>query len=240
MDPLPPTAPPGPEEVHLWRIDLDCPAASVAALRATLVGEELERAARFHSQELRERWTVAHGALRCILAAYSAAAPNSLVLRAGPQGKPALVGVGENISFNLTHTGGLALLAIARSGRIGVDAEIVRPGVDVVELSRRFFAPAEAGEILGLPPDVQLEAFFACWTRKEAFIKALGSGLSTPLHRFQVSVRHDQPARLISVDWEDAAPWTLVDIGEPGIAATLAIDAASPVLRHRLFTPPSV
>jgi 4'-phosphopantetheinyl transferase len=228
-----------PGKVHLWRIELDCAAASVAALKATLSAEELERAARFRSRELCDRWTVARGALRCILATYSQSEPISLVLRAGPQGKPELVWPAENISFNLSHTCGLALLAIAGSGRVGVDAEIVRPGIEVADLSRRFFAPAEADEILGLPPQAQLAAFFACWTRKEAFVKALGTGLSVPLDRFRVAVRADQPARLMSVDGDESGRWTLVDIGEPGIAAALAVEGHSPLLQRLKFTPPS-
>ena len=228
-----------PGEVHLWRIELDCAATSVAVLKATLSAEELERAARFRSRELCDRWTVARGALRCILAAYSRSEPSSLVLRAGPQGKPELAWPTGNLSFNLSHTCGLALLAIAESGRVGVDAETVRPGIEVADLSRRFFAPAEADEILALPSEAQLAAFFTCWTRKEAFVKALGTGLSVPLHRFRVTVRADQPARLMAVDWDESGRWTLVDVGEPGIAATLAIEGHSPVLRRLRFTPPS-
>jgi 4'-phosphopantetheinyl transferase len=226
-------------EVHLWRIELDCAAPSVAALESTLGAGELERAARFRSRELCERWTVARGALRCILATYFQSEPSSLVLRAGPYGKPMLVWPAENISFNLSHTGDLMLLAIAGNGRVGVDAEIICPGIEVADLSRRFFAPVEADEILGLPPEAQLAAFFACWTRKEAFVKALGAGLSVPLDRFRVSGRADHPARLMSVDWGESGLWTLLDVGEPGIAATLAVEGRSPVLRRLEFTPPS-
>ena len=228
-----------PGEVHLWRIELDCAATSIAALKATLSPEELERAERFRSRELCQRWMVARGALRCILATYSQSEPSSLVLRAGPKGKPELVWPAENISFNLSHTCGLALLAIAGRGRVGVDAETVRPGIEVADLSRRFFAPAEADEILRLPPEAQLAAFFACWTRKEAFVKALGTGLAVPLDRFQVTVRADQPARLISVDSDEFDRWTLVDVSEPGIAAALAVEGRAPVLRRLKFMPPS-
>jgi|SRR5271165_1520084 len=228
-----------PGEVDLWRIELDCAATSLAALRAALSQEELERAARFRSRELSDRWTVARGALRCILAMYSQSEPSSLVLKPGPKGKPELVGH-ERVSFNLSHTGGLALLAIAGSGRIGVDAEILRPGIEVAELSRRFLAPAEADEILGLPNDAQLAAFFACWTRKEALVKALGGGLSVPLDRFRVTVQADQPPRLISADWEESTQWTLVDVSEAGIAAALAVEGEAPMLRRWNFVPPSI
>jgi 4'-phosphopantetheinyl transferase len=227
-----------PGEVHIWRIELDCAASSVAALRATLSPEEREKAARFRSLELRERWTVARGALRCILATYSRSGPNSLVFRVGSNGKPELAWPVEDIYFNLSRTCGLALLAIAVSSRVGIDAEIVRSGIEVEDLSRRFFAPAEADEILGLPPDARLGAFFACWTRKEAFVKALGTGLSAPLDGFRVTVRADQPACLLSVDWNECDRWSLVDVGEPSVAATLAVEGPVPVLRRLKFTPP--
>jgi len=100
-------------------------------------------------------------------------------------------------------------------GRVGVDAEIVHPEIEVANLSRRFFASAEADEISSLPPEAHLAAFFACWTRKEAFVKALGAGLSVPLDRFQVTVRVDQPSRLMSVDWDESGRWALVDVVSP-------------------------
>ena len=228
-----------PGEVHVWRVDLGCAATSVAALRATLSLEEEQRAARFRSLELCERWTVARGALRCILAAYARCEPSVLVLRAGPHGKPALAWPGKDISFNLSHTGGLALVAIAGSGRVGIDAETVRSEIEVEDLSRRFFAPAEAAEILALSPDARLEAFFTCWTRKEAFVKALGGGLSVPLDRFQVSVRSDPPARLLWVDEEESDQWSMLDVSEPGVAAALVSEGPAPVLQRVNFVPPS-
>lgn len=205
-----------PGEVHVWRIELDCAAISAAALVATLSMEEEERAARFRSLKLRERWTVARGALRCILARYARCEPDVLVFRAGPHGKPALAWPVEDIPFNLSHTGGLALLAVAGNGRVGVDAETVRPEIEVADLSRRFFAPTEAAEILALSADVRLAAFFTCWTRKEAFVKALGGGLSVPLDRFHVSVRSEQPARLLWLEGEspiNGACWMLASRG---------------------------
>ena len=168
------------------------------------------------SAEQCQRWTVARGALRCILATYARSEPRSLALQAGPHGKPELVGPGQDIPFNLAHTEGLALLAIAGSGRVGSDAEVVRVGIEMEDMSRRFFAPTEADEILALAPEARLAAFFACWTRKEVFVKALGTGLSVPLDRFQVTVRADQPARLVSVAWDEPNRWSLVDLGEAG------------------------
>lgn len=226
-------------EVHVWRIELDCAARTVAPLRATLSQEEEQRAARFQSIELCERWTVARGALRCILATYARCEPSALVFRAGPHGKPALAWPVEDIPFNLSHTGGLTLVAVAGSGRVGIDAESVRSEIEVEDLSRRFFAPAEAAEILALSPDAQLAAFFTCWTRKEAFVKALGGGLSVPLNRFQVSIQSDQPARLLWAEGEASDQWSLLDLSEPGVAAALVVEGPAPVLQRMSFVPPS-
>ncbi len=228
-----------PGEVHVWRVELDCAATAVGVLRATLSTEEKQRAARFRSLELRERWTVARGALRYILATYARCDPGALVFRAGPHGKPALAGPVEDIPFNLSHSGGLALVAIAEAGRVGIDAETVRSEIEVEDLSRRFFAPAETAEILAISPDARLAAFFACWTRKEAFVKALGGGLSVPLDRFQVTVRTDQPARLVWVEGEESDRWSLLDVSEPGVAAALVVEGPAPVLQRVNFVPPS-
>jgi len=227
-----------PGEVHVWRIALDCNATGAAALRATLSMEEEQRGARFRSLELRERWTVARGALRCILAQYARCEPSVLVFRAGPHGKPALVWPVEDIPFNLSHTGGLALVAIAGSGRVGIDAETVRSEIEVEDLSRRFFAPAEADEILALSGDARLTAFLNCWTRKEAFVKALGGGLSVPLDSFHVSVRSDEPVRLLWVDGEESDRWSMLDLSEPGVAAALVVESPTPVLQRVSFVPP--
>jgi 4'-phosphopantetheinyl transferase len=138
----------------------------------------------------------------------------------------------EDIPFNLSHTGGLALVAVAGNGRVGVDAETVRSEIEVADLSRRFFAPAEAAEILALSADVRLAAFFTCWTRKEAF-------LSVPLDRFQVSVRSEQPARLLWLDGGESDQWSFLDVSEPGVAAALVVEGPAPVLRRMNFVPPS-
>jgi 4'-phosphopantetheinyl transferase len=188
-----------PGEAHVWRVSLDCAEASTAALEASLSPEELEKAARFQSRLLRERWCVAHGALRYILAKYVRKAPNSLRFAIGPNGKPQLSPPVRNISFNLCYTGGLALVAVAAGERIGIDAEIVRSGIDVENLSRRFFSAAEADEILAEPRGLRSEA---------------------------------------SAGGYSCDRWTLVDIGEQGVAAALAVEWAAPLLRRLKFEPP--
>jgi 4'-phosphopantetheinyl transferase len=223
-------------EVHVWRIDLVSDARNFAALSATLSEGERDRAARFCSSELREQWTVAHGALRCILAAYSGSRPECLALATGPKGKPKLAGPCGGISFNLTHTTDLALVAIAVNRRVGIDAERIRPGIDVLRLSRCFFSACEADEVSRAPSGgSQLAAFFSCWTRKESFLKALGIGLSVPLNRFQVTIGAHEPARLVSVDWEEATQWTLIDLNETGVAAALTVEGSRPLVQRFQF-----
>ena len=221
-------------EVHLWHIDLDAASKNLAALGSTLSPEECERAKRFRSPDLSRRWTVARGALRCILASYCQSPPKSLVLQAEPKGKPKLVWPATNVCFNLSHSGGLALLAITVDQRIGVDLEIVNPSIEVADLSRRFFAPAEARQILVLPAEELAVAFFRCWTRKEALLKAIGLGLSAPLDGFEVTVGAD-PARLVSADFVEPGEWSLVDVSWPGTAAALAIEGRPPAVRHFRF-----
>jgi 4'-phosphopantetheinyl transferase len=219
-------------EVHVWDIQLDCPRHTLIRLRAILSADERERAAGFQLAEVSGRWTVARAAVRSILARYVGSAPQSLLFRIGTYGKPELAGAERNICFNLSRTRGLALLAITDTRRIGIDAETVHPDIDIEGISRRFFARGEVDEIAALAPDAQLTAFFACWTRKEAFIKAIGIGLSFPLHSFRVTVRPDQPARLISIAGDEPNKWTLVDLAQPGVAAALALEGEAPVLRR--------
>lgn len=228
-----------PGEVHVWRIELDSAEPGLSALTASLSPAEQAKAARFRTPQLRERWVVSHGALRYILGRYARLEPSALRFEPGPNGKPDLYPPVRHISFNVCHSAGLALVAVAAGERIGIDAEIVRTGIDVENLSRRFFTPAEVDEILGLASESRLAAFFACWTRKEAILKALGSGLAEPLDRFQVTVRPDEPARLVSGDGEPCDRWTLLDVSEDGVAAALAIEGRAPTLRRLKFEPPA-
>jgi len=209
------------------------------ALRAVLSVGEKERSVHFQSAELSRRWTVARAAVRSILATYAGSEPQSLVFREGTHGKPELAGPGQGISFNLSRTRGMALLAIAATCRIGIDAETVQVEIDVEGISRRFFTRDEAEEISSLAPEAQLAAFFACWTRKEAFVKAIGGGLSLPLNGFRVTVRPEQPARLIWVDWDEPEKWSLVDLAQPGVAAALAVEGPAPIVRRFNFCAPT-
>ncbi len=229
-----------PGEVHLWRIELDGDARACAALRSALSAEERERAERFRFAELRERWMVAHGALRSILAAYEGCDPGELEFEKGLQGKPALTHTMSALSFNLAHTDHLAMVAVTAGARIGVDAEAVRAGIEAEELSRHYFAPAEVAEILAMPEDERVAAFYRCWSRKEALVKAVGGGLSLALDRFQVNVRGNEPAQLVRAKGELSGCWSLLDVSETGVAAAIAVEGQSPVLRRMDFVPPTM
>jgi len=224
-------------EVHIWRIGLDCAASTIAALWAELSQEEQERARRFQLAASRNRWIVARGALRRVLGSYLQSAPSALKFRISAFGKPELVWPSETISFNLAHSCDLALLAVCNSGCVGVDAEYIDDSVEVEEIIRSLFAHAETNAILALPRNQWRSAFFTTWTRKEAFIKALGAGLSLPLHQFVVTVDPEKPARLISTDRDDPSRWSLMDLTEPHVAAAVATEGELPIVRRLQFTP---
>jgi len=176
--PSAPTLPPG--EVHVWRVDLDVPPARRAALAATLSDDERERARRFRFEEHRERWITARGTLRAVLAAYVRRSPASLDLAAGPHGKPFLReedGAPSAVRFNLAHTDDVALIAVAWHRDVGVDIEREAPERADLAVAQRMFSADEARSLAGMPPPLRCRAFFALWTAREAYAKAIGRGL---------------------------------------------------------------
>lgn len=209
------------DTVLVVAVDLRSPGAPGISLASCLDATEQERAARLVDDRHRRRFIAAHAALRQVLGACCGRSAETLRFTAGPQGKPALVDAGS-WRFNLTHSGDLALIAVTRGREVGVDVERHRPGVAIHDLARRFFAPAEAAAMVALPPDQQEAAFFTCWSRKEAVVKALGTGLHTPLDRFQVEVHPQRPARVLRQPAEWPA-WTLAHLDLPsGWSGTVA------------------
>ncbi len=217
-----------PEAVHLWRVPLDQPPDIVARLWQTLAADERARAERFAFTPLRQRFIVARGALRDLLSRYTGEAPDRVALTYGAQGKPALVARAgrADLHFNLSHSESLAVYAVTRAHAVGVDVEHVRPITDRDQIAQRFFAAREVAALRALPPERQLAGFFACWTRKEAYIKARGEGLALPLSQFAVAVDPDASAALLWVgdDPLEAARWSLGTFApEEGYAASLAV-----------------
>jgi 4'-phosphopantetheinyl transferase len=199
--------------VHVWAIPTPSPDEVAARFQRLLAFDERERAARFRSSHLQRSFVISRGALRLLLGAYLDAAPSDIQFQYGSHGKPALAPPAR-ISFNVSHSGDLALFAFMIDSQVGIDVEQVRPLSDIHEIASRFFCKQEAGELLSLPVDQQERAFFSCWTRKEAYIKAIGDGLSAPLNNFRVTLRPGEPATVVHVAKELTAvkAWTMHDI----------------------------
>jgi 4'-phosphopantetheinyl transferase len=196
----------------------------VAGLERVLSREELERASRFRFPQLTSAYVITHGVLRLLLARYLDRDPAGISFVQGVQGKPAL-SKAPPVEFNLTHSEGMAAVAVTIGCPLGVDLEHLRPLPDMEEIAGRYFCPEEAAELLSLAPGEREQAFFRCWTRKEAYIKAVGDGLSCPLDSFQVTIQADMPARLVHIagDRVAAARWTLHDLSlAPDYIAALA------------------
>lgn len=191
-----------PGEVHVWAARLDD--LPEADLLVQLSVDERERARRFAFERDRRHFTSARGFLRILLGRYLGRDPSTLRFAVGPRGKPFLSG-SEGPRFNLSHSGGLALLAFAVDRELGIDVERERPMPDAEDIARRYFSQREQEEILRLPREERGSAFFRCWTRKEAFIKATGDGLARPLDEFDVTLSPGEPARLLRVDGEPGA-----------------------------------
>ncbi len=219
----------GQAEVHLWAAHLDQPEPVFQALMATLSPDEKDRAARFHFAENQRHYVVGRGVLRHVLAHYLNAAPEALYFVYNPQGKPALGGAwqADDLHFNVSHSRALAVYALIRGCEIGVDVEYLRPVDDLESLAAHCFSAAENTALAAVPSTARLEAFFNGWTRKEAFIKAVGEGLSHSLNSFDVSLAPGETARLqrISNDPTAAERWFLqAFVPAPNYTGALAVE----------------
>ena len=218
--------------VHVWRASLDEGASQIDRFERTLALDERSRAGRFHFHRDRERFVVARGILRDILGRYTSRAPESLSFSYSSYGKPALVpeSGAEAIRFNISHSHGTALYVVTRSREIGVDLELIRDGLEIEQIAERFFSRSEVSALCALPAQIRRRAFFLCWTRKEAYIKARGEGLSLPLDQFEVSLVPGEPAALMSAqgDSNEAFRWSLQELFPAAdYAAALAIEGCA-------------
>lgn len=215
-------------EIHVWRVSLDRPEASVRELRALLSPDEQARADRFHFERHRRRFVVCRGLLRVVLGRYAGRSPERLQFHYGPRGKPALADVGRRLVFNVSHSDELALYAVAGDREVGIDVERVRPVSQPEQIAESFFSAPEKISLRAVPPDLRLAAFFDCWTRKEAYVKARGDGLGHPLDAFAVTFEPGQPARLMPVSGtsaEELAAWSLQALApEAGYTAALVAE----------------
>ena len=205
----------GSNEVHVWRASLDEFPSQIDIFLHTLAADEQKRAERFYFQRDRERFITAHGVLRAILGLYLNRAPKYLSFRYSSHGKPALAweSGGDAIRFNMSHSHGVALYAVTRDREVGIDVEFIRRDLAVEQIAERFFSRRETATLRALPTALREHAFFLCWTRKEAYIKARGEGLSLPLDQFDVSLIPGEPAALLSTRPDSERSPSLVAAG---------------------------
>jgi 4'-phosphopantetheinyl transferase len=212
--------------VHVWCVRLGLPDSGAEVHRASLSAEERARADRFRFARDRARYTVAHSALRHILARHAGTPPDRLRFVANEYGKPSLASPSP-IRFNLSHSHDLALVAVTSGREVGVDVERVRPEVECLEVARCYFSPREVAALAALPIALRVHGFFTCWTRKEAYIKATGRGLSQALDAFDVTVEPGSPAALLRCadDPSEVERWTMRGLSPaPGYVGALAVE----------------
>jgi 4'-phosphopantetheinyl transferase len=213
------------DEVHVWLAKLT--EYSADSLIPLLAADELSRAARFHFDRDRNKFIVARAWLRKLLAAYLDVNAGDLQFVYGEKGKPRLEGSRpKSINFNLAHSHELAIYAFSQRHELGVDLEFVRADLAGEEIAERFFSEREVETLRNVPADLRKQAFFDCWTRKEAYIKARGEGLSMPLDEFDVSLAPGEAAALLRNDKEpgEVARWSMQSVNVPaGYAGAVVV-----------------
>ena len=224
------------DRVDVWRVHL----SSTTPNEASLSADERQRASRFHFDTDRDRYIVARARLRDILSRYLQCEPNELNFSVNEYGKPGLsrsndfsrsaksateVATTQGVEFNLSHSGDFALIAVTRGRKVGVDVELIREGIELENLSSRNFSQMENQELMALPVEQRTLGFFACWTRKEAYIKAQGLGVSLPLDSFDVQLGESAVLRATRPDASESARWSLHSLNvESNYAAALAVE----------------
>lgn len=200
--------------VHIWRISFSNFSNEEAALNELLSNIELERASRFHFKIDSLRYKSTKAISKLVLSKILNATPRDLKFSLNKHGKPELLNNEKNIHFNVSHSGDIGLIAVSDIGPIGIDVEIYRKKMLTEKFARRFFSESEVKDYLALSDEQKEEGFFNCWTRKEAFIKALGLGLAMPLKDFDVSMAPNKEAKLKKIRNINEEPhkWILKNI----------------------------
>lgn len=224
------------DEVHVWRASLQAPLARVQHLRTLLAPEETTKADRFYFDRDRNHYIVARGLLRTLLGRYLSMEPEKLCFTYNKYGKPELEfpRINPPLQFNVSHSHELALLAFSYRRELGVDVEYMRTNIEYEDLARHSFSPNEQAVLLALPSEVKQQAFFNCWTRKEAYIKARGMGLSLDLAIFDVSLVPGEPIALLASreDKREVARWRFYELEPgPGYAGALTVEGQEWALR---------
>ena len=225
-----------PTEVHIWRIPLGGEMEAINICRTLLSADEVQRSGRFHFERDRQAFIITRAAMRQILGSYGNVAPQDLNFTYGSYGKPELSPELDAIKFNLSHSQDIALLAVTQGLRLGIDIEFVNQDLAVEEIADRFFSANEVRALGALAHRQRVEAFFSCWTRKEAYIKALGEGLSVPLGSFDVAFDANVPAALLHVQNSpgEVSRWSMYDlVTPPTYKAAVVVEGKAHRLRYR-------
>ena len=198
-------------EIHIWAFNLDENAGEAYRFLEALVPQERERSSRFFFLKDRLRWAVGRAMLRLILGRYSGTAPCDISFELTSTGKPRLH---DGLEFNLSHSEGGALLAVTRAREVGIDLEFIRPVPEALEIAERFFAPSESRKLFNLPPGDQPRGFFELWTRKEAYLKCCGQGITESLNQVEVNFGTGSACKILSIEQkiDRAADWNLHDL----------------------------
>ena len=233
----------GDDEVHVWCANVALAAAvQLPWLAQLLSDDERRRAARFYFERDRARFSAARGLLRSLLGGYLGVEPTQLVFTYALHGKPMLaeLPVPSDLQFNLAHADELAVYAFTRRRRLGVDIELIRHIPDADQIARRFFSIREQKRLAALSPGEKEISFFNCWTRKEAYVKALGEGLSRPLDQFDVTLAPGEPAQLLAVanSPEEPGRWSFQESAPArGYVGALAVEGRDWRLSRWRWTP---
>lgn len=223
-------------EAHVWHADLGMPPNQVDPFYGLLDREEQDRASRFRIRILRDEFVLSHAFLRLVLGKYLEIDPRDVALRATQNGKPEL-SEGGDLRFNLSHTQGAAAVALVRHQSVGVDVERIREDTEAMELAERFFSAAEVDWLRSQPPSETVPSFFTCWTAKEAYMKACGTGLAAPLAKFTVIPRagHETLQLELMDGQEQSSTWSIwqLHLGAD-LRGALAIRNGKPDLRVRI------
>ncbi len=225
-------------DIHIWRVSLDSASIRVKDLFGLLANDEANRALRFHFQRDVNRFIIVRGVLRLLMSTYIQIPPEQIKFQYGARGRPFLTSDqnDSSLDFNVSHSHGLALLAFTSGRTVGIDLEYVRPDIAHEQVAEYFFSQQEIASLRSLSQNLQSAAFFNCWTRKEAFIKATGEGLSRPLNQFSMSLIPGDTARLLAIQGqpEELFKWFVQGL-DPGPGYTAAVVAQNPVTQLRYW-----
>jgi 4'-phosphopantetheinyl transferase len=228
-------------EVHIWRACLDAVEPSPAILEKSLSPDERARAGRFHFDRDKRRFVTGRGLLRAIVGRYLRVEPSQLFFFYGRHGKPRLTPAsnGGLLHFNVSHSDELAVYAVTRDGEVGIDVEHIRPLVEAEDMADHVFSTREMTKWRAVPSRQRTRAFFNCWTRKEALLKAAGGSIADSLKKIEVSFAPNEPATVLTLgdDPEENTAWCVrdIDFGR-GYIGAIAVDARGTDASHRHWT----